>query len=131
MGVGDATRQEALLEGVSRTVALTIPTLPEDLRPVVGNAYLLCRIVDTVEDEPKLSPAQKKEFSEEFVRVVRGEGNAGAFSAALAPLLSPCGGPPSRAAEPCGPTGLFGWPFGWGGGDCRLRRCQRVRGGAM
>ena len=88
MGVGDATRQEALLEGVSRTFALTIPTLPEDLRPVIGNAYLLCRIVDTVEDEPKLSPAQKKEFSEEFVRVVRGEGDAGAFSAALGPLLS-------------------------------------------
>ena len=88
MGVGDAKRQEALLEGVSRTFALTIPTLPEDLRPVVGNAYLLCRIVDTVEDEPKLSPAQKTEFSEEFVRVVRGEGDAGAFSAALAPLLS-------------------------------------------
>ena len=88
MGVGDATRPEALLERVFRTFALTIPTLPEDLRSVIGNAYLLCRIVDTVEDEPKLSPAQKKEFSEKFVRVVRGEGDAGAFSAALAPLLS-------------------------------------------
>ena len=94
MGVPDATRQEALLEGVSRTFALTIPTLPEDLRPVIGNAYLLCRIVDTVEDEPRLSPGQKKEFLEEFVRVVRGEGDAEAFSAALAPLLSEATLPP-------------------------------------
>ena len=58
MGVGDVMCQEALLERVSRTFALTIPTLAEDLRPVIGNAYLLCRIVDTMEDEPKLSPAQ-------------------------------------------------------------------------
>lgn len=78
----------ALLEGVSRTFALTIPTLPEELRPVIGNAYLLCRIVDTVEDEPSLSSAQKKDFFDQFVDVVREEADAEAFSTALAPLLS-------------------------------------------
>jgi len=67
---------------------LTIPTLPEELRTVIGNAYLLCRIVDTVEDEPRLSPAQKEDFFRRFLRAVRGDGDADAFSAALAPLLS-------------------------------------------
>lgn len=55
---------------------------------MIGNAYLLCRIIDTVEDEPRLSPTQKENFSRQFVRVVRGEEDAEAFSAALAPLLS-------------------------------------------
>ena len=41
--------QNKHLEGVSRTFALTIPCLPEDLRDWVGNAYLLCRIADTIE----------------------------------------------------------------------------------
>ncbi len=43
--------QHELLDQVSRTFALTIPCLPADLADVVGNAYLLCRIVDTIEDE--------------------------------------------------------------------------------
>ncbi len=42
--------QEAALPGVSRTFALTIPQLPEALRDTVTNAYLLCRVADTVED---------------------------------------------------------------------------------
>jgi farnesyl-diphosphate farnesyltransferase len=48
--------QAVLLEGVSRTFALTIPQLPTDLYTAVANAYLLCRIVDTIEDEISLSP---------------------------------------------------------------------------
>jgi len=43
--------QARLLDVVSRTFALTIPRLPGALVDVVGNAYLLCRIVDTIEDE--------------------------------------------------------------------------------
>lgn len=43
--------QHELLIDVSRTFALTIPRLPAALADVVGNAYLLCRIVDTIEDE--------------------------------------------------------------------------------
>ena len=53
----DLAYQAAMLQCVSRTFALTIPQLPGALRDVVGNAYLLCRIVDTIEDEPTLSAA--------------------------------------------------------------------------
>ena len=47
--------QDEVLPGVSRTFALTIPRLPEPLRASVTNAYLLCRIADTIEDEPTIS----------------------------------------------------------------------------
>lgn len=77
-----------MLEKVSRTFALTIPVLPDPLRRIVGNAYLLCRIVDTVEDEPALSPEQKEHFASEFVRAVGGEFDPENFSIELAPLLS-------------------------------------------
>ena len=49
--------QDQILPHVSRTFALTIPQLPDALRVAVTNAYLLCRIADTIEDEPALSPA--------------------------------------------------------------------------
>ena len=57
--LSDDDFQSFLLEGVSRTFALTIPQLPEKLYSAVANAYLLCRIVDTIEDEVSLSAAQK------------------------------------------------------------------------
>ena len=60
--LSDGDFQSLLLEGVSRTFALTIPQLPAKLYGVVANAYLLCRIVDTIEDEVSLSAAQKKYF---------------------------------------------------------------------
>jgi farnesyl-diphosphate farnesyltransferase len=80
--------QDRLLPGVSRTFALTIPQLPPDLRPVVTNAYLLCRTADTIEDEVALSVDQKQRFHEQFVAVVEGRQAADAFAADLAPLLS-------------------------------------------
>ncbi len=80
--------QDELLPGVSRTFALTIPQLPEGLRPAVTNAYLLCRTADTIEDEVSLDPGQKKHFSDRFVAVVAGQDSAAAFAAALTPLLS-------------------------------------------
>lgn len=42
---------EELLQKSSRTFALSIPLLPEDLQRSVGIAYLLFRIADTIEDE--------------------------------------------------------------------------------
>ncbi len=80
--------QALLLEGVSRTFALTIPQLPDSLYSVVANAYLLCRIVDTIEDEVSLSAAQKKHFCAEFIAIVKTGNNTEAFAAELAPLLS-------------------------------------------
>lgn len=85
---GDLAYQNAILPGVSRTFALTIPVLPEGLRDVVANNYLLCRIADTVEDEATLPFAQKRDFSRRFAAVVAGEEDAESFAAELHPLLS-------------------------------------------
>lgn len=84
----DRSYQIHILQRVSRTFALTIPQLPDPLPEVLGNAYLLCRIIDTIEDEPQLSFLQKKAFSETFIKVVRGEELAESFSKKLTPLLS-------------------------------------------
>lgn len=80
--------QMALLEGVSRTFALTIPQLPESLCRAVANAYLLCRIVDTIEDEVSLTPEQKKHFCHGFIAVVKTGTKPEEFAEELAPLLS-------------------------------------------
>ncbi len=47
------------LAGVSRTYAIVIPMLPPELATPVGLGYLLMRIVDTLEDAPELSEAQR------------------------------------------------------------------------
>ncbi len=80
--------QGAMLEHVSRTFALTIPELPGPLRRSVTNAYLLCRIADTIEDDHALDADAKREHSERFIAVLAGREAATAFSAALAPRLS-------------------------------------------
>ncbi|HET7299868.1 MAG TPA: phytoene/squalene synthase family protein [Oleiagrimonas sp.] len=80
--------QDDILQKVSRTFALTIPQLPKPLRRVVANAYLLCRIADTIEDESALTTEQKQHFHDFFLRVVSGEDDAETFGAELAPLLT-------------------------------------------
>ncbi len=65
--------QERLLPEVSRTFALTIPQLPGDLRIVVTNAYLLCRLADTIEDDPELAANTKQAFHQRFIAVVKNE----------------------------------------------------------
>lgn len=84
----DEDYQAYILKGVSRTFALTIPQLPSTLYTVVGNGYLLCRIADTIEDEPALTFEQKSQFSQEFIQIVNGETCPFTFSNALYPLLS-------------------------------------------
>jgi farnesyl-diphosphate farnesyltransferase len=86
--LSDNDFQALLLEGLSRTFALTIPQLPQKLYGAVANAYLLCRIVDTIEDEVSLSATQKKYFCSEFIDVVKTGNNAELFAVELAPLLS-------------------------------------------
>jgi len=76
------------LPGVSRTFALTIPVLPQRLATVVTNAYLLCRLADTVEDDVGLDDKQKSKFHQRFVAVVEGHEPAEAFATDLLPLLS-------------------------------------------
>lgn len=80
--------QIGILPQVSRTFALTIPQLPAPLIPVVSNAYLLCRIADTIEDDPQLNSEQKTHFSNHFIGVVNGQENPQTFAEQLAPLLS-------------------------------------------
>ncbi len=84
----DLAYQTEVLRGVSRTFALTIPQLPAALRDVVGNAYLLCRITDSIEDEPVLAPPQKRRFARRFVDVVEGREDAEDFGRELGALLS-------------------------------------------
>jgi farnesyl-diphosphate farnesyltransferase len=80
--------QASLLKGVSRTFALTIPQLPGSLYPAVANGYLVCRIIDTIEDEPALQPAEKSHFCESFRKVITGNLPPQDFSAELYPKLS-------------------------------------------
>jgi farnesyl-diphosphate farnesyltransferase len=84
----DDALQQHLLEGVSRTFALTIPRLPDPLRRVVGNAYLLCRVADTIEDDPGLDPCVKAAYQEGLLEVLRGAAGSHSFAAALHAELS-------------------------------------------
>jgi farnesyl-diphosphate farnesyltransferase len=68
----DKDYQSDILVHVSRTFALTIPQLPTGLRETVTSAYLLCRIADTIEDEPTLPPEDKRRFLRQFSDVVAG-----------------------------------------------------------
>jgi farnesyl-diphosphate farnesyltransferase len=87
-GVSDEVYQDQILPHVSRTFALTIPQLPAALRIAITNAYLLCRIADTIEDEPALSPPETLAFMERFMDAVAGRGDADALARALAARLS-------------------------------------------
>lgn len=66
----DLAYQKAILNSVSRTFALTIPLLPPSIEKVVGNTYLLCRIVDTIEDAAELSAQTKQALSALFLDAV-------------------------------------------------------------
>jgi len=85
----DASRHEHLLAGVSRTFALTIPQLPSGLRESVTNAYLLCRIADTIEDDPHLDAETKDAFHNAFLDAAETGRGAEDFAQALWPRLAP------------------------------------------
>lgn len=59
-----------ILPRVSRTFALSIEALPDSLRAAVRSAYLLCRMVDSIEDEPTLGGAQRNELFDIFDRLL-------------------------------------------------------------
>src|SRR5580658_8408878 len=84
----DKDYQSDILVYVSRTFALTIPQLPPGLRETVTSAYLLCRIADTIEDEPTLPPEDKRRFLRQFSDVVGGAAEPAPLAAELAPRLS-------------------------------------------
>jgi len=86
--LNDAACQERILPLVSRTFALTIPQLPPRLRIAVTNAYLLCRIADTIEDQTNSSATVTLGLLHRFVAVVRGEEKAALLARDLLPRLS-------------------------------------------
>ena len=85
---GDYVVQSALLKEVSRTFALTIPQLPTALQHAVGNGYLLCRIADTIEDDPGIVGDEKFSFFEEFLNVLQKNADEYAFRERLHDALS-------------------------------------------
>lgn len=88
MGITNKESVFQLLPGVSRTFALTIPQLPDPLKLIVTNAYLLCRIADTIEDDSELTHAEKANFHQRFRAVLSGEESESVFANELYPLLS-------------------------------------------
>jgi farnesyl-diphosphate farnesyltransferase len=74
---------QALVD-VSRTFSKPIELLPESLRVALTCGYLLCRVVDTVEDYAPLGGRKRDELFSAFIAVLDGELPAEAFSAAFA-----------------------------------------------
>jgi farnesyl-diphosphate farnesyltransferase len=87
-GISDEVYQDQVLPHVSRTFALTIPQLPAALRISVTNAYLLCRIADTIEDEPALSPPETLAFLQRFMAALGGRGEPQTLARELEKCLS-------------------------------------------
>jgi len=84
----DRAYQDQILPHVSRTFALTIPQLPPALRIGVTNAYLLCRIADTIEDQTTSSAAARLGLLHRFVAVLCGREAAGDLARDLLPRLA-------------------------------------------
>ena len=84
----DEVYQDHILPHVSRTFALTIPQLPLGLRTAVTCAYLLCRIADTIEDEPALSPPETLAFLQRFSAILTGRAGGAALAREIAQRLS-------------------------------------------
>lgn len=59
---------QEILSKVSRTFALSIRFLPGSLGRTVLNAYLICRIADTVEDDPVASVERKLFLLDQFLK---------------------------------------------------------------
>ncbi|MEM1030861.1 MAG: squalene/phytoene synthase family protein [Myxococcota bacterium] len=57
---------DEMLPRVSRTFALSIAALPPDLRRAISVSYLLCRIVDTVEDDAVVVGVDRERLYAEF-----------------------------------------------------------------
>jgi geranylgeranyl pyrophosphate synthase/phytoene/squalene synthetase len=77
----DAFMREILPE-VSRTFALSIEALPADLRDAVRISYLLCRMLDTVEDEADLGFERRHQLFDAFDEAFRGTTEATPFAEA-------------------------------------------------
>lgn len=75
-----------ILPAVSRTFAISIRALPGTLGRAVLDAYLICRIADTVEDEATLAPAAKAALLDRLLACFDDADAATAYGALVPPL---------------------------------------------
>ncbi|HEY0468920.1 MAG TPA: squalene/phytoene synthase family protein, partial [Polyangiaceae bacterium] len=75
---------EQALVDVSRTFSKPIELLPKPLRVALTCAYLLCRVVDTVEDHEQLDAHERDSLFTAFIAVLDGELLPESFSAHFA-----------------------------------------------
>jgi farnesyl-diphosphate farnesyltransferase len=61
---------DSMLPKVSRTFALSIMALPTSMRAAVRVAYLLCRVVDTIEDDAVVKGEARERLYDEFDRLM-------------------------------------------------------------
>ena len=92
-----------ILPRVSRTFALSIEALPEELREAVRVSYLLCRVVDTIEDARELPAGLRETLFDGFDALLSGDtmdvdrlaGHAAAFEGQVSEhdvdLMERCG----------------------------------------
>ena len=76
----------AILPAVSRTFALGIKVLPGALGQAVLDAYLLCRIADTIEDAPDMQPERKAELFDDFLAAFESPDALRRFVSGVQPL---------------------------------------------
>ena len=125
-GAQEEQLQKELLDRVSRTFALTIPALPQALARVVGNAYLLCRIADTIEDAAALDVDAVEVHGERFIAVVEGRGDAAEFARGFLPHLAAHASADERRLIECTPQ-VLAITSSFSDHECRaLADCVRV-----
>jgi farnesyl-diphosphate farnesyltransferase len=82
------------VQSVSRTFALSIDLLADPMSSWICTGYLLCRIADTVEDEPSIPPRRRAEILDTYDAVLDPEDDTTVeeFQAAVAPVRPVDGG---------------------------------------
>lgn len=93
-----------LLPRVSRTFALSISMLPEALRGAVQVSYLLCRVLDTIEDDFSAPQAVREALFDAVERLLDDDGASTAELAATGSLL---GGSADETALMAGVGAVF------------------------
>ncbi len=95
------------LHGVSRTFALGIELLKEPLRDEIGIAYLVCRILDTIEDSTDLPAEARVALLQRAEREIFHPDRQAGCAAAIETLFSPN---PSRGRTMiCAATPVWSW----------------------
>jgi farnesyl-diphosphate farnesyltransferase len=77
---------QEVLPAVSRTFALSIRVLPGTLGQAVLASYLLCRIADTLEDEPAMPAEMKASLLDELLACFDDAAAADAFPARVSTI---------------------------------------------